>query len=32
MDTYVAGMDKENVHDSWAVFKACAAGEMPKAQ
>jgi ankyrin repeat protein len=29
---YVYGVDKLNGHDAWALFKACAAGDMPKAK
>jgi hypothetical protein len=29
-DAYVAGVEKLNGHDAWALFKACAAGDMPK--
>jgi ankyrin repeat protein len=29
-NTYVAGVEKLNGHDDWALFKACAAGDMPK--
>jgi ankyrin repeat protein len=29
-DTYVGGVEKVNGHDAWALFKACAAGDMPK--
>lgn len=27
---YVGGVEKVNGHDAWALFKACAAGDMPK--
>jgi ankyrin repeat protein len=29
-NAYVGGVDKVNGHDAWALFKACAAGDMPK--
>jgi hypothetical protein len=29
-NAYVAGVEKLNGHDAWAMFKACAAGDMPK--
>ena len=29
-NAYVAGVEKLNGHDAWALFKACAAGDMPK--
>jgi ankyrin repeat protein len=29
-NAYVGGVEKVNGHDLWALFKACAAGEMPK--
>jgi ankyrin repeat protein len=29
-NVYVGGVDKVNGHDAWALFKACAAGDMPK--
>ena len=29
-DAYVGGVVKVNGHDAWALFKACAAGDMPK--
>jgi hypothetical protein len=29
-NAYVAGVEKLNGDDAWALFKACAAGEMPK--
>jgi ankyrin repeat protein len=29
-NTYVGGVEKVNGHEAWALFKACAAGEMPK--
>src|SRR5437867_583298 len=28
--TYVYGVEKLNGHDAWAIFKACALGDMPK--
>jgi hypothetical protein len=27
---YVYGVEKSNGHDTWALFKACAAGDLPK--
>src|SRR5260370_24356147 len=29
-NAYVGGVEKLNGHDAWALFKACAAGDMPK--
>jgi hypothetical protein len=29
-NAYVGGVEKVNGHDAWALFKACAAGDMPK--
>ena len=29
-NAYVYGVEKLNGHDAWALFKACAAGDMPK--
>ncbi|HWY86089.1 MAG TPA: ankyrin repeat domain-containing protein [Gemmataceae bacterium] len=29
-NAYVGGVEKLNGHDAWAMFKACAAGDMPK--
>jgi ankyrin repeat protein len=29
-NAYVGGVEQVNGHDSWALFKACAAGDMPK--
>jgi ankyrin repeat protein len=29
-DAYVGGVEKVNGHDAWALFQACAAGDMPK--
>jgi hypothetical protein len=29
-DAYLGGAEKVNGHDAWALFKACAAGRMPK--
>ncbi len=29
-NAYVGGLEKVNGHDAWALFKACAAGAMPK--
>ena len=29
-NAYVAGVEKLNGHDAWALFQACAAGDMPK--
>ena len=29
---YVCGVERLNGNDAWAVFKACAAGNMPKIQ
>jgi hypothetical protein len=29
-NAYVGGVEKVNGHDAWALFKACAAGDMPQ--
>jgi hypothetical protein len=29
-DVYVGGVEKVNGHDAWALFKVCAAGDMPQ--
>src|SRR5262249_17388473 len=29
-NAYVGGVEKVNGHDAWALYKACAAGDMPK--
>ena len=29
-NAYVGGVEKVNGHDAWALFQACAAGDMPK--